>query len=117
MAENQLDYAPSLLRGNTEILVLSLIDKEDSTYGYNLIKKMASKSHGYFRFKEGTIYPALHKLENDGLIISRWQELPSGQSRRYYSITEKGREALREKIAVWQSFAAAVNQIIKPAQT
>jgi len=108
------DYLPDLLRGNTETLLLFLVDELESTYGYCLIKEIERRSQGFFQFKEGTVYPALHKLENEGLIQGQWQEMPSGQERRYYRITEKGKEALRKKIAMWQNFTSAVNLIFEP---
>jgi len=109
------DYLPDLLRGNTEALLLFLVDELEYTYGYRLIKEIEKRSQGFFQFKEGTVYPALHKLENEGLIQGQWQEVPNGQERRYYRITEKGKEALRKKIAMWQNFTSAVNLIFKPA--
>ena len=112
----QSDYPPDLLRGNTDVLLLSLIDELESTYGYQLIKEMGKRSQGFFRFKEGTIYPALRKLENEGLIQGKWQELPNGQATRYYLITQKGKETLRNRIAIWQNFTTAVNLIFKPSK-
>jgi len=109
-------YPAELLRGNTDTLLLSVIEEKGHTYGYRLIKEIGKKSEGFFHFKEGTVYPALRKLENEGLIQGEWQELPNGQRRRYYRITEKGEEALRKKIAAWQGFTAAVNLIFKPTK-
>lgn len=108
------DYIPELLRGNTEGLLLSLIDALDGAYGYKLIKEVGKRSNGFFRFKEGTVYPALRKLENEGLVKGEWQRLPSGHQRRFYCITTKGKEVLAKKIAVWQGFTRAVNMIFRP---
>lgn len=83
-------------------------------YGYELIKEMERRSRGYFRFKEGTLYPALHRLEKDGLIGGYWQRLPNGQERRYYTITPKGDASLRERASRWQGFADAVNWVLQP---
>ena len=110
-------YLPDLLRGNTETLLLFLLNELGYTYGYQLIKEIGQRSEGVFRFKEGTVYPTLRKLENDGLIQGEWQEMPSGQERRYYRITEKGKEALKKKLAVWESFSTAMNLIFKPAKS
>jgi len=110
------DYPPDLLRGNTDSLLLFLIDEQGYTYGYRLIKEIEKRSQGFFQFKEGTVYPALRKLENEGLIQSEWQELPNRQRRRCYRITQKGKEALRKKIASWQGFTTAVNLIFKPTK-
>lgn len=112
----QSDYPPDLLRGNTDALLLFLIDEQGYTYGYHLIKEIERKSQGFFRFKEGTVYPSLRKLENEGLIQGEWRQLPNGQERRYYRITQKGKEAVRKKIAMWQGFATAVNLIFKPTK-
>ena len=115
MQDNFRHYAPDLLRGNTDVLLLFLIE-EHPTYGYKLIKEIERRSQNYFQFKEGTVYPALHRLENDGLIHGEWQELPSKQERRYYRITEKGRQVLRERMTAWQGFTTAVNLIFNPTQ-
>ena len=106
-------YGADLLRGNTDILLLFLIE-EHPTYGYELIKEIEKRSNNYFQFKEGTVYPALHRLESDGLIQGEWQELPNKQERRYYRITEKGRQVLSEKVAAWQGFTTAVNLVFNP---
>lgn len=116
MADSRSDYGPDLLRGNTESLLLFLINERGHTYGYRLIKEIAERSRGFFQFKEGTVYPILRKLENEGLIQGEWLKLPSGQERRYYRITKKGTEALSKKLATWQRFAAAMDLIFRPEQ-
>jgi PadR family transcriptional regulator PadR len=117
MADTPIGYDSDLLRGNTDSLLLFLINESGETYGYRLIKEIEQKSGGYFKFKEGTVYPALRKLENDGLLRGEWKRLPSGQERRYYCITDQGRELLRRKISMWQSFASAMALVMKPAET
>ena len=108
-----MDYGRELLKGNTECLLLYLINCQHS-YGYQIIKELEKKSNGYFQFKEGTLYPALHRMEQDKLIKSKWQKLPNGQERRYYYITQKGQQILAKKLAVWQDFSTAVRAIIQP---
>jgi PadR family transcriptional regulator PadR len=110
-------YLPDLLRGNTDALLLYLVDELGHAYGYQLIKEMERRSRGFFKFKEGTVYPALRKLENEGLIQGQWQEMPNGQERRYYRITAKGKEVLRKKIVMWENFTTAVNLILKPSSS
>lgn len=105
-------YAPDLLRGSTDCLLLFLVE-EQPMYGYQLIKEIEKRSRGFFQFKEGTVYPTLHRLESEGLIEGEWQKLSSGQERRYYRITGKGRLALRAKMAEWQGFTAAVDLVLK----
>lgn len=109
-------YEVELVRGNTDCLLLFLINEEGHTYGYQLIKEVRKRSEGYFQFKEGTVYPALHRLENEELIQGEWVKLPNGQERRYYSITEKGVQVLKERMAAWQGFAAAMNLIFQPTE-
>ena len=84
-------------------------------YGYQIIKELEARSQGYFKFKEGTLYPALHRLEKSGLIIGKWQTLPNGRQRRYYYITAKGRSKLAVEKIQWQDFLNAMKLIIQPA--
>ncbi|MFC1905405.1 PadR family transcriptional regulator [Chloroflexota bacterium] len=109
-----MNYGRELLKGSTDSLLLCMISNQ-SMYGYQIIKDLERKSNGYFQFKEGTLYPALHRLERTGLIKGKWHRLPSGQERRYYHITEKGQTALNERLAIWQGFSEAVNSIMVPS--
>ena len=105
-----------LMAGSTASLLLCLIGYQPM-YGYQIIKELERRSQGYFRFKEGTLYPALHRLERAGLIQGKWQVMPSGQQRKYYHLTEKGLSILVEKRSQWQDFLTAMNLIIQPAST
>jgi len=109
------DYDSDLLRGNTDVMLLFLIHSMGKAYGYRLIKEIEKRSGGFFHFKEGTVYPALHKLENEGHVQAEWQVLPNGLERRYYTITEKGRAVLRKRLAMWQSFSNAMDLVFRPA--
>lgn len=109
-----MNYKRELLKGNTDTLLLSLLSSQPM-YGYQIIKELRKRSQGYFKFREGTLYPALHRLENSGLITGTWERLPSEKERRYYNLTEAGRELLEEKVAEWHGFSAAVNLIMQPA--
>lgn len=102
-----------LIKGSFDSLILCLLDQQPM-YGYQIIKELERKSEGYFRFKEGTLYPALHRLEQAGLIEGKWQMLPNGRQRRYYHITEKGLHGLETKRSQWLDFLAAMNLIIQP---
>jgi len=102
-----------LLKGNTETILLSLL-KDQPMYGYQIIKELERRSQGYFKFREGTLYPALHRLETAGLVRGSWERLPSGKERRYYHPTERGLEFLEAKIAEWLGFSSAVNLVMQP---
>ena len=106
-----MNYDRELLKGNTDSLLLSLLCQQPM-YGYQIIKELGQRSQGYFKFKEGTLYPALHRLEEAGLVIAKWQQLTSGQERRYYYITEKGLEVWRTKLGEWQGFSRAMNLVM-----
>ena len=107
-------YQKELLKGSTEALLLSILTTEPM-YGYQLVKEIEQRSSGYFQFKEGTLYPALHRLERAGLLKGSWRSSPSGQDRRYYQVTAKGKEELQRKAAEWRHFSHAVNLVIQPS--
>jgi len=111
-----MDYERELLKGNTDCLLLCLINRQP-TYGYQIIKDLERQSSGYFHFKEGTLYPALHRMEKNKLIKGRWQMLPNGQQRRYYYITAKGQQVLAKRLTEWQGFSTAVRLITQPETT
>ena len=102
-----------LLKGNFDSLLLCLLAGR-RMYGYQIIKELEERSEGYFKFKEGTLYPALHRLEAADLIQGEWQILPSGRQRKYYRITAKGHSVLVERRAQWQDFLTAMSRIIQP---
>ena len=104
-----------LVKGSINYLLLSLIGQQPM-YGYQIMKELEGRSQGYFKLKEGTLYPALHRLEKAGLLVGRWLPLSAGRQRRYYHITEKGRSILVEQIAQWRDFFAALNLIIQPVK-
>jgi PadR family transcriptional regulator PadR len=101
-----------LIKGSTGSLLLSLLE-EQPMYGYQIVKELEARSQGYFKFKEGTLYPALHRLEKAGLITGNWQMLPNGRQRRYYHITARGHARLAEEKTQWQDYLAAVKLILQ----
>ena len=113
--EGWLMYRKELLKGSTEVLLLSLLAREPM-YGYQLVREMEWRSSGYFQFKEGTLYPALHRLEKSSLVVGEWRESPTRQPRRYYYMTDKGFRVLGEKQEEWRKFSLAVDQVMEPAR-
>ena len=114
VAEIDLElYRRELLKGSTETLILSLLE-EESMYGYQLVREIDQRSSDYFRIKEGTLYPALHRLERDELVEGKWEGSLMGQSRRYYLLTTKGRDRLQSMLREWDLFTKAVNLIARP---
>ena len=105
-----------LIKGSSDSLLLCLLAQQ-SMYGYQIIKEMEKRSQGYFKFKEGTLYPALHRLEKAGLLSGKWQMLSNGRPRRYYHVTARGLTKLSAERGQWQEFIKAVNIILQPAES
>jgi PadR family transcriptional regulator PadR len=104
-------HQQEMLKGNTESVLLALLELEPM-YGYQIVKEVGQRSSGYFEFKEGTLYPALHRLERAGLVEGRWQDNANSIRRRYYQITAKGLQALVDRLQEWQRFSHAMNSIM-----
>lgn len=99
-----------LLKGSTNMLVLSILEKENM-YGYQMIKELSKKSQNVFEFKEGTLYPILHNLEEKNYISSYWDE-NGAKKRKYYTITKEGKKHLEEKKGEWKIFNASINRVL-----
>ena len=98
------------LKGHLDLLLLSAL-AEGPSHGYLLIERLRARSAGAFDLPEGTVYPALHRLERDGLLSSAWTEA-AGRRRRVYRLTRRGRGALARREAEWRSFSRAVEAVI-----
>jgi PadR family transcriptional regulator, regulatory protein PadR len=112
MADRQVArYVDQLLRGLVEPLMLYVISELPS-HGYHIAKEIDRRSSGYFRLTASTVYSALRRLEDEGLVRSIWSTVSSTQRRRYYYLTEKGRERLNEKLSEWERFSVAAEQVL-----
>ena len=89
-----------VLRGHTDAVILAQLMRRDS-YGYEINKTIESLSGGAFVLKEATLYTAFRRLEDSGLIVSYWGDEAVGARRKYYKITQQGREAYRQARAEW----------------
>lgn len=103
----------SLMSGSTTLLILSLLAREEM-YGYQMIVELARRSNRTFELKEGTLYPILYRMEDDGLVTSKWSE-PRGKevSKKYYRITGQGKETLLRLKLLWRAFSESVDEIIE----
>jgi transcriptional regulator len=99
-----------LVRGSVDALILGALRREDA-HGYRIAQALRERSDGLFDLPEGTVYPALHRLERRGLIASRWA-VEGGRRRRVYALTDGGRRALDDERASWRSFARAVEAVL-----
>jgi PadR family transcriptional regulator PadR len=102
-------FLQQLKKGVLEMLVLETVC-EGSTYGYELLTGLKARSNDLFALKEGTLYPILYRLEDDGLIESSWSQ---GEGRtapkKMYTATEKGRQERLDRWRVWGEFVSAVD--------
>jgi transcriptional regulator len=96
--------------GHLELLVLASLQTQPM-HGYALIEHVRQRSGGQFAYPEGTIYPALRRLEDEGLVRSRWSEL-DGRRRRVYQLTAQGRRALAEQQEGWSRYIAGVKAVL-----
>jgi PadR family transcriptional regulator, regulatory protein PadR len=98
------------LKGHLDLLLLAIL-AEGPAHGYAIIEALRSRSGGTFDLPEGTIYPALHRLESQGLLHSNWSE-DSARRKRIYQLTPKGQQMLARRQEEWKKFSKAVNATV-----
>ena len=99
-----------LLWGAVEMLILEVIS-HGPTYGYEIAQTVTSESNGYFDLKEGSLYPALHRLEQQKYLTAFWQEV-DGRRRKYYKLSAAGQRALDSKKVAWKAFSKGVEGVL-----
>ena len=107
MTKKQTDLLP----GTLELMVLKLLDRR-SEHGFAIARLIQRRSNEVLTVEEGTLYPALHRLEKKSFLESYWEVTESNRRAKYYSLTDKGRKALSEKQKQWKKVSAAVNQVL-----
>lgn len=106
-------YEQQFKKGILELMILKLISCENS-YGYDLIVKLKQHSNGLFNIKEGTLYPLLYRLEEDGLVKSMEEAAPDNKrKKKYYFITESGKSILSDLTVYWNGFSQCVDSILR----
>ncbi|MGQ0680332.1 MAG: PadR family transcriptional regulator [Actinomycetota bacterium] len=109
MVAGQTSLLTQMRRGFLEYCVLALL-KDRQYYGFDLVRAL-SEVEGMVT-SEGTIYPLLTRLRKDGQVETSWEESPSGPPRRYYRLTDKGREALEQFTKEWVRFKDSVDLLV-----
>ena len=99
------------LKGHLDLLLLAVLENGPA-HGYAMIETLRLRSAEVFDLPEGTIYPALHRLEAQGLLASAWSD-DAGRRKRIYRLTPKGHEALAQRQQEWRKFSQAVNKTIE----
>jgi PadR family transcriptional regulator PadR len=111
MQEDLDKWFKELKKGTTRYSMLAIL-RDSDMYGYELRQEFENRAKGVLVLTEGNTYPALHKMESDGLVTSYWKDTEAGlPSRKYYHITPKGMELLNEMIPQWNRYIAAMNDI------
>ena len=104
-------FERELLKGSMGLMLLALIE-QGPMYGYQIAKEIRDQTNDVIALKEGSPYPALHRLEKEGLIEGFWHRRADGLDRRYYRLTAVGQELLDERRAQWNRFTAAVSKVV-----
>lgn len=101
---------PDAFNGQLDSLILATV-AEEPAHGYAILQRLRQRSSGAFELAEGTLYPALHRLERDSLLTSSWST-GGGRRRRIYDVTPSGRAALRKRRREWRHFSTAVEAVL-----
>ena len=99
-----------ILRGYTDTIILAQLDQGDN-YGYVISKNVQEITRGELELKEATLYTTFRRLENSGMIESYWGNENAGARRRYYHLTEKGRELFYENLADWRKYRSIISEL------
>jgi PadR family transcriptional regulator PadR len=102
-----------LKRGVLELVILRLL-LDGESYGYQLVTEIAERSAGELEIKEGTLYPLLYRLEEQGLVTTGWETPDRGAPRKYYRLTKAGRLAFAERAERWRRFRERIDTLIEP---
>lgn len=103
--------SPEMMKGTVVPIILKLLSEKEM-YGYEIIKVVNERTQQALEWKEGTLYPWLHSLEQEGLISSAWRESEAGRRRKYYALTRKGQAEMVRKVNEWQTLARAVSAVL-----
>ncbi len=101
------------LQGTLTLLVLQTLESRASLHGYGLCEHIRSVSGELLEMEEGSLYPALHRMEQDGWVSSKWEVTDKGRKAKFYSITERGRKQLAEEQESWDRLTIGVKRVLR----
>lgn len=107
--------AQDYLKGGLSLLILATL-RDSPAHGYGLARTIEQRTENALQLREGTLYPALHSLERDGLISSAWETPTNGRERKVYTLTPSGAKKLTEWSNGWQQFVQAVSRVLLPPE-
>lgn len=115
MAANMSHNRADVLQGTLDLLVLKTLDQLGAQHGFGIARRIEQVSSNVLALNQGTLYPALLRLEQQGLVSSEWGVSDNNRKARYYSLTKKGRAQLVEELAIWQRVSGAINRVVGDA--
>jgi len=111
MAEDKSE----VLKGTLDMLILKIVAL-GPIHGYAISQRIQQISKEFFQVQQGSLYPALHRLENRGWLDAEWREANSGREAKFYKLTKKGSKQLEEEMASWERMSHAVALILRTAE-
>ena len=106
-----------VLQGTLDLMVLKTLETMGAQHGYGIAQRLQQVSEDLLRLNQGTLYPALLRLEQRGWIASKWGTSENNRKARYYTLTKIGRKQLAKETARWKRLAAAIGRILGPETT
>ena len=104
-----------LLQGTLDVLILKIVALEP-IHGYGIAQRIRQISNAVLQVQQGSLYPALHRLEKRGLLCAKWREAETGREAKFYSLTKTGRKQLEVETANWDRLSEAVTMILRTAE-
>jgi len=108
------DERRELLRGTLDLLILKVLGAREA-HGYAIARRIRERSEGVLAVEEGSLYPALHRLERRGLLEAAWGSSEAGRRAKFYRLSRRGRRELAERERGWQEMAGAIESVLRPA--
>ncbi len=108
------DERAAILKGTLDMLILKVVAL-GPIHGYAISQRIQQISKDYFQLQEGSLYPALHRLENRGFLAADWQSTDTGREAKFYKLTKKGRRRLETEMETWERMSEAVALILRTA--
>ena len=113
--QNMSNSKSDLLQGTLDMLILKAVSL-GAMHGYAISQRLQQMSRDVLQVQQGSLYPALHKLENKGWLKAEWGESETGRQAKFYRLTRKGRQQLETESANWKRLASAVTVIMRAAE-
>ena len=114
-ADDRRSIERELKRGSLELIVLHLLASGEA-YGYEIVSKLTAETNGALEVTDGTLYPVLYRLERAGSVTVRWETPERGVPRKYYRLTDTGREELERLTHEWTGFAKAMSKLLRQSR-